>query len=57
MIKEFILDEDGQSLVEYAMLISLIALVCMAAVLIFRGGISNTYLNIQDKMVLNTTTG
>jgi pilus assembly protein Flp/PilA len=57
MIKQFILDEEGQSLVEYAMLISLMALVVVSAIIIFRSGINNTYNNIDNKMVLNTSTG
>ena len=57
MIKQFILDEDGQSMVEYAMLISLMALVAVSTVVIFRNGVSLTYNNIGNKMVLNTSTG
>jgi len=57
MIKQFIFDEDGQGLIEYALLISLMALAVMSAILIFRNGISNSYTNIGNKMELNTSTG
>ena len=39
-----------------ALLISLMTLVMISAIVIFRRGISNTYINIDQKMVLNTTT-
>lgn len=57
MIKQFIFEEDGQALVEYALLISLMALVVVSAIIIFRNGVNNTYSNIDNKMVLNTSTG
>lgn len=35
MIKQFIFEEDGQTLVEYGLLIALVALICVAAVTLF----------------------
>ncbi|HEX8834944.1 MAG TPA: hypothetical protein VF719_12120 [Abditibacteriaceae bacterium] len=56
MIYRFIFEEEGQSLVEYALLISLIALACAMAVTAFRGGVYRTYDNIGNNMTLNTST-
>jgi len=57
MIKQFIFDEDGQALIEYALLISLMALAVISAILIFRNGITTTYTRIDTGLVLNTSTG
>ena len=54
MLSRFIFEEEGQALVEYALIISLMALVVAVAVQIFRNGIKNTYTNIDNKMVLST---
>ena len=36
-------DESGASLVEYALLLALIAVVCVAAVSLFGGNLNNSY--------------
>ncbi len=43
MLTRFIFEEDGQSLVEYALLLSLIALVVVAIVTLFGTGIRDMY--------------
>lgn len=43
MLIQFFHEEDGQTLVEYGMLISLIALVVLAAVSLFGGKIANMW--------------
>jgi len=39
-------DEDGQSLVEYAMIVFLIALVVLGSLVLFGGGVSTMYSTI-----------
>jgi Flp pilus assembly pilin Flp len=49
MMKRFLTDEDGQTLVEYGLLISLIALIAVAGVTIFGRGMRNgMYNNINS---------
>jgi pilus assembly protein Flp/PilA len=43
MLNKFIHEEDGQTLVEYGLLISLIALVVIAILSILGGRIKNTF--------------
>jgi pilus assembly protein Flp/PilA len=42
--------EEGASLVEYALLVALIALACIAALQFLGGGISNLFNNIANKL-------
>jgi Flp pilus assembly pilin Flp len=56
MITRFIFEEEGQSLVEYALLISLVALIVSAAIVMFRNAIIGVYNNIDNKMTINTAT-
>jgi pilus assembly protein Flp/PilA len=42
--------EEGASLVEYALLVALIALACIAAIQFLGGGISNLFNNIANKL-------
>jgi Flp pilus assembly pilin Flp len=44
------LDERGASLVEYALLVGLIAMVCFAAVVYFGGSLSGRYSNITSSV-------
>jgi pilus assembly protein Flp/PilA len=48
-------DEEGQGLVEYALILVLIALAVMAAMTYLKGGIGNAYNNAADALA-NTTT-
>lgn len=43
MIKRFVMDEEGQTLVEYGLLISLIALVVIAVMTVLGNKIKNTF--------------
>jgi pilus assembly protein Flp/PilA len=43
MITRFILEEDGQSLVEYGLLVSLIALAAITAITLFGRGVKNNW--------------
>ncbi len=50
MLAHFIFEEDGQALIEYGLLISLIALVIVAALTLFGGAIYNMYGRTNNKM-------
>ena len=43
MMKQFLQEEEGQTLVEYGLLISLIALVVIAVLTLLGGKIKNTF--------------
>ena len=49
MITQFFQEEDGQTLVEYGMLISLIALVVVAAITLFGKRTANMWGNNANK--------
>ncbi|PQV64465.1 pilus assembly protein Flp/PilA [Abditibacterium utsteinense] len=49
MISQFFNDEDGQTLVEYAMLISLLALVVIGAVTLFGHKVDGMWGTNRDK--------
>jgi pilus assembly protein Flp/PilA len=56
MISQFILDEEGQSLVEYALLISLMALVVSVAVTLFSKAVQGNFNRIESRIPeINTT--
>ena len=50
MIKQFIHEEEGQTLVEYGLLISLIALVVIAILSVLGNKISNTFNSASNAM-------
>lgn len=50
MISRFISEEDGQTLVEYGLLISLIALALVTTVTLFGRKVNNYYNNIGNQM-------
>ncbi len=54
MIKQFLQEEEGQTLVEYGLLISLIALVVIGVLTLLGSKIKNTFNKSADAM--NTTT-
>lgn len=54
MIKQFLQEEEGQTLVEYGLLISLIALVVIGVLTLLGGKIKNTFNTASGAM--NTTT-
>ena len=43
MFKRFIFEEDGQSLIEYGLLLSLLAIVLVAVLTLFGNGIRDMY--------------
>ena len=49
MLIQFLQEEDGQTLVEYGMLISLIALVAIAAMALFGGKVAGMWGNNADR--------
>ncbi len=50
MIKKFFTEEEGQTLVEYGLLISLIALVVIAVLTVMGRRISNTFNSASAQM-------
>ena len=50
MTARFDLDERGASLVEYALLVALIAVVCIAAVTLLGGNTSNKFNSVADSL-------
>lgn len=60
MITRFLLEEDGQTLVEYGLLVSLIALIAIAGVSIFGRGVRESLFNNANQNLntaLATATG
>ena len=50
--KSFVRNEEGQDLLEYALLVALIALVAIAAVTAAGGKVSTIFQAIADKLVV-----
>jgi len=50
LIRRFMKEEEGQGLVEYALIIALIAVMLIAALGLVKGGIQNTFTNISSKL-------
>ncbi len=50
MISRFISEEDGQTLVEYGLLISLIALAVVTTITLFGKKVSNYYNNVNNQL-------
>jgi pilus assembly protein Flp/PilA len=50
LIKRLIKEEEGQGLVEYALIVGLIALVCVAAITLAGTSVSNIWTTIQTKL-------
>lgn len=49
-VKSFVRDDEGQDLLEYALLVALIALVAIAAVTAAGGSVSTIFQSIADKL-------
>ena len=49
-VKSFVRNEEGQDLLEYALLVALIALVAIAAVTAAGGSVSKIFQSIADKL-------
>ena len=50
MINRFLQEEEGQTLVEYGLLISLIALAVITTVTLFGKKVNNYYNNVNNQM-------
>ena len=50
MIKRFLMEEEGQTLVEYGLLVSLIALVVIAVLTLMGQKISNTFTTASNSL-------
>lgn len=50
MVEKFIIDEDGQGLIEYLLIISLVALVVIVALTIFGITLTNNYNRTVNKL-------
>ena len=49
-VKSFITDESGQDLIEYALLVALISLVCVVALTDAGTQVNNIFTQIKDKL-------
>jgi len=49
-IKTFVRDEEGQDLIEYALLVALISLVCVVALTDAGKQVNNIFTSIKDKL-------
>jgi pilus assembly protein Flp/PilA len=49
-LRQFIRDEDGQGLVEYALIIAVIAIAVILAMVFLRGQIENIFSNIGNNL-------
>ncbi|MDQ3815042.1 MAG: Flp family type IVb pilin [Armatimonadota bacterium] len=56
MLKQFFVEEEGQTLVEYGLLVSLIALVVIAALTVLGKKINNTFNSTALHTGLNSST-
>jgi pilus assembly protein Flp/PilA len=50
MIQQFFRDEEGQGLVEYALIIAVIAIAVIVAMVFLRGQIQNIFSNIGNNL-------
>ncbi len=48
-------DEEGQGMVEYGLIIAVIAVALVAALVTLRGGISGVFQNASDQMSSNSS--
>jgi pilus assembly protein Flp/PilA len=53
-VRSFVRDEEGQDLLEYALLIALIALVCVGAVALAGTKVSQVFTNIAGQIPAGT---
>lgn len=50
MLQQFVRDEEGQGLVEYALIIAVIAIAVIIAMVFLRGQIENIFSNIGNNL-------
>jgi pilus assembly protein Flp/PilA len=49
-MKKFFMNEEGQGMVEYGLIIALVAVVVIAAIALLGNGVSNTFNAISEKL-------
>ena len=49
-MKRFFLNEEGQGMVEYGLIIALVAVVVIAAIALLGNGVKNTFTNVSNKL-------
>ena len=49
-LKNFITNEEGATMVEYGLMLALIAVVCIAAVTLIGGNANNTFTNVAGNL-------
>ena len=54
-LKTFVRDEEGQDLIEYALLVALISLVCVVALTGAGTQVNNIFTTIKDKLTTAAT--
>ena len=50
MIRDFIREEEGQGLVEYALIIAVIAIAVIVAMIFLRGQLQNIFSNVGNNL-------
>ena len=55
MLKKFWKNEEGQGMVEYGLILALIAIVVIAALTTLGGKVNGIFSNAADKLVVNNT--
>lgn len=49
-LREFVRNDEGQDLIEYALLVALISLVCVAALTLAGTQVNTIFTNIKDRL-------
>jgi pilus assembly protein Flp/PilA len=49
-VKDFLRRDDGPTAVEYAVMLALIIVVCLAAITALGTGVSNVFTNVKDNI-------
>lgn len=49
-MKRFLMNEEGQGMVEYGLIIALVAVVVIAAIALLGNGVKNTFTNVTNSL-------
>ena len=49
-MKRFLMNEEGQGMVEYGLIIALVAVVVIAAIALLGNGVKNTFENVTNSL-------
>ena len=49
-MKKFFMNEEGQGMVEYGLIIALVAVVVIAGIALLGNGVKNTFTNVSNKL-------